>query len=333
MSEGWYKVDYTKAEPLSFGFGAGCDFVEQDCIDRTSGELLPSSRGFFCTNDNFDSCTADHTAKSFCNLMIYDNIPEEYQYFPDTPNLGGYPSQSDFCPTPNANILACDAGFSCFEREDNNSVCLEFGCNEADYRVEFSGPDGSTYACENDFDVIEVALLGQVVCPRITQVCPRLGCDALCSGRGECDWSARIPSCICYDRGDETSGCYGFVEQLRANNLGDTVKDLEESPTLSPSTKAPTQSPAQVPTTNPTQAPVASRPSPFPLEPLPTGASNPKPPTPFPTSELQPSTASPTKGGKKDSKNKMKREDELESTNPPRGSGGRGGKFKSKKGD
>lgn len=33
---GWYTVDYSVAEPLLWGAGMGCDFVEKSCSDWTT---------------------------------------------------------------------------------------------------------------------------------------------------------------------------------------------------------------------------------------------------------------------------------------------------------
>ena len=43
---GWYKCDFTQASNSPFGLGAGCDFVNENCI---VDEMVPDyGKGFFC---------------------------------------------------------------------------------------------------------------------------------------------------------------------------------------------------------------------------------------------------------------------------------------------
>ena len=64
---GWYAVNYSAAERLAWGAGAGCAFVTA----ASCAEL--SSSGFFCspstTNGSAVSCTSDHQAVGSCSPL------------------------------------------------------------------------------------------------------------------------------------------------------------------------------------------------------------------------------------------------------------------------
>ena len=36
---GWYSVDYSAAEPLEWGRGKGCDFINQGCGNKLEGYM------------------------------------------------------------------------------------------------------------------------------------------------------------------------------------------------------------------------------------------------------------------------------------------------------
>lgn len=103
---GWYRADYsattmstTKEErhvrPSPFGRGAGCDFVEADCVvpdpaSETGGRVPKYARGYFCADltrvverddgdgrrrslDYVHTCDPTHTHKAGCDLFDYDD--------------------------------------------------------------------------------------------------------------------------------------------------------------------------------------------------------------------------------------------------------------------
>lgn len=100
---GWYKLEFTKANNMVFGYGAGCGFVSSKCID--GGEIPSYSNGHFCTDiipftiggvpsplQTKYGCDIDHRNKAVCDLVDYsqppisssgqDPPPVQFQYFP-----------------------------------------------------------------------------------------------------------------------------------------------------------------------------------------------------------------------------------------------------------
>jgi len=108
---GWYIPDYDKADSLSWGYGAGCDFATKSCkelMQKAADENLPSP---FCNSlmggNEKTYCTSDKRSVGSCNLVEYNNkIPRIYQNFDSVDGLedgniekvGSSVLLADFCP-------------------------------------------------------------------------------------------------------------------------------------------------------------------------------------------------------------------------------------------
>jgi len=89
---GWYKGNYEMTTMSTFGLGAGCGFVNEDCINE-DGTIPASSKGFFCNSlstlrRQSLHCTPTHEGIGYCDLFDFqaENIdgallpPKEFQY-------------------------------------------------------------------------------------------------------------------------------------------------------------------------------------------------------------------------------------------------------------
>jgi hypothetical protein len=110
---GWYQVDLSNANVASgWGRGAGCNFVNDTCINEF-GDVPPQNAPFFCNdvvNDpipgitsaqQIHGCTPDLSRKARCSIGKYDlELPSAYQYFNSTygSHVGGSDTFMDFCP-------------------------------------------------------------------------------------------------------------------------------------------------------------------------------------------------------------------------------------------
>jgi len=99
---GWYAANASAAEPLQWGFRAGCGFVHESCaewpriLDKSVDGLdLPP---YACGLSSPDRCYYDQRAKAYCELKTYDFLPARFQYFASNPELGGYSQMLDYCP-------------------------------------------------------------------------------------------------------------------------------------------------------------------------------------------------------------------------------------------
>ena len=133
---GWYQVDLSRAS-LSAGWGraAGCDFVEQTCVNANDGQVPASFNSFFCNEvtaeiaesgytSDIHGCTTDMTRKASCSIDRYEGeLPPAYQYFNYKygSNVGGADPYMDYCPVY--------AGFS-------NGLCSDSG-NEEVIKVNY----------------------------------------------------------------------------------------------------------------------------------------------------------------------------------------------------
>lgn len=98
---GWYVVDGAQAEPLLWGFRAGCTFVHESCAAwreigaSVDGVALPT---FTCDAHSADACHYDQRSKAYCELKRYSWLPSDERYFAHDGGLGGYSQMLDYCP-------------------------------------------------------------------------------------------------------------------------------------------------------------------------------------------------------------------------------------------
>ena len=97
LDSGWYEVDVSRAaEPDVWGRGAGCDFVQEQCI--SNGQVKHKNSQFFCSSTR-KGCADDMMGKASCNLVSYENeLAVEFQHFAD-PHVGGEDIYLDYCPS------------------------------------------------------------------------------------------------------------------------------------------------------------------------------------------------------------------------------------------
>jgi hypothetical protein len=196
---GWYKVDFSSAGVLSFGLGAGCSFVNDDCLDFP-GVVSPSSEGIFCADTKYHCDFTYHSKASCDSNFVWP--PEQFRYFEDI-RESGQVDQADFCPLARDNKQLCQDNKRCFEIVDDDPQCLEAACDDGEVIFVY---DDVAYTCESDFEEIEIAgLAKKVKCPRLLSFCPSLGCPAACSGRGVCTF--KNTKCSCSGQFDN-DGCF-----------------------------------------------------------------------------------------------------------------------------
>lgn len=124
---GWYKVYYEGAEVSPFGHGAGCAFVNDDCIiddkvpDYATGAFCAyetranSFSGQITIENNHLLCDPTHRSVAACNLFDSAELAASsrfdfrngIQYFTDSP-LQSLSAQTDWCP-----VASISAGVDC----------------------------------------------------------------------------------------------------------------------------------------------------------------------------------------------------------------------------
>ena len=107
---GWYKGNFRNVDQIVFGYGNGCDFITEPCIDN--GNVPSHSYNIFCNvtipysfqsgfiNPNLasNSCNTKYVSKSVCDLQDFTNQfapvfgttdppPPQFNYFPNLNNV------------------------------------------------------------------------------------------------------------------------------------------------------------------------------------------------------------------------------------------------------
>jgi len=138
---GWYQMDYTMGTTLVrgafWGYEAGCQFIENKCINSATGDVVSSAsheREFCSAQDAAErvyKCSPSAMLKTFCIPSDSSNVPAWFNY--GIGNNGGdvwsqycpyFAVQSDgdcFTPTSNLNTAIQNSG----ENAGTSSRCLE----------------------------------------------------------------------------------------------------------------------------------------------------------------------------------------------------------------
>ncbi|KAG8291644.1 hypothetical protein J6590_055212 [Homalodisca vitripennis] len=109
---GWYRANYSMAQPLTWGRNLGCDFVTTSCKQwMDSKRIIGKSIHPFCDKVKRDpletECTDDRSSVALCNLVEHlSPLPTHYQNFDSIPHVkegregyyGGSVSLADYCP-------------------------------------------------------------------------------------------------------------------------------------------------------------------------------------------------------------------------------------------
>jgi hypothetical protein len=134
---GWYRANYESeyVQISVFGHGAGCGFVEGNCVDPYTGEVPYEFTENFCnvptvltSGGSIDSessgpqtCDPSHTQKTYCDLVNTNEMiaignlatmleppPPSFQYFEGRPELRPLVlTLADYCPVPHLNGQSC----------------------------------------------------------------------------------------------------------------------------------------------------------------------------------------------------------------------------------
>ncbi|ORC85349.1 surface protease GP63 [Trypanosoma theileri] len=194
---GYYKVNWTMAEQMSWGNNSKCEFLNDTCMKNGETDFP----NMFCTAKSGDipeslQCTSDRQSLGRCSIQPYErNIPQQFQYFSEEKKVGSAPSeQMDYCPFIKAlPQKSCISGEQnqmpgskiginsrCVEgnelRADNNAavgaVCVEVSCKFNKVIVRYSG-DEEWHSCHEgeNLTVKGDVLKGEIVCPKYADVC------------------------------------------------------------------------------------------------------------------------------------------------------------------
>ncbi|KAF5218595.1 hypothetical protein ECC02_008450 [Trypanosoma cruzi] len=190
---GYYRVNWSMAEPMSWGHRSGCDFLEKKCSEMT--DLPARYPHMFCdANDNETlRCTSDRRHVGTCTANIVENkgypaekdvCPVVSSYFHETSSGTKYNACSDVTVTSLPGSLTGRDSW-CLDAElvetnDNSKhksvrgVCAQVSCEGGTVKVKYLG-SSDFQPCPEDTQ-ISVTLNGfeqdgKIKCPTYGEVC------------------------------------------------------------------------------------------------------------------------------------------------------------------
>jgi nitrite reductase/ring-hydroxylating ferredoxin subunit len=202
-----------------WGKDMGCNFINNKCIDPTTGVAMGENEGYFCTVKGSSTCSVDKKYKSVCDVVEYQtDITESfYQYFPSDKKKGGSKLTMDYCPmyksysnqncmdathvsTQNARGEIYGTESRCFHSnliqskyQDDDTVvqtCFQRTCQK-DGGVKISATTGTATVdviCSENDEGTKKSLsgfTGTIICPNVQSVCQDLKpAISACSHRG-----------------------------------------------------------------------------------------------------------------------------------------------------
>ncbi|EAN91657.1 putative surface protease GP63 [Trypanosoma cruzi] len=198
---GFYKANWGKEEPMSWGNNSGCALLTEKCVING----VTKYPEMFCTAESsLFQCTSDRLALGHCTLKLYDApLPPQFRYF-SNPKLGGASEHlMDFCPyiekyddsrcsNGNATVMRgsrvgprskCLKGDGLADFMGRiGDVCAEVSCDKGEVSVRYLGDD-AWHKCPEGSSITPTGLFtrGRILCPKYDDVCTVI--DA-CRGGG-----------------------------------------------------------------------------------------------------------------------------------------------------
>ena len=193
---GWYNPDYSYATEINFGYGQGCDFIEEKCI--VNEEAIAEE---FCTDTETMFCDFSYLSYGYCGLYEDSEIPQEFQYFSDETiggdyfndycplNEGTYDCRSEFTATSDygekfgLNCRCVEGTFSKAGNTEYHASCHQITCNSDSFDVKIGSV---TVTCNTDGEEISIkGYSGTMICPPFDRICADAPCRNMCYG-GKC---------------------------------------------------------------------------------------------------------------------------------------------------
>ncbi|KAH8616378.1 putative Leishmanolysin [Trypanosoma vivax] len=193
-SLGYYRANYSRAEPSLWGMHSGCGFLRNKCLvnEATAYPAMYCSKSSSLSDEQ---CTHDRLGIGYCGVFEHnEDIPKEYRYF-SNPRLGGE-VMSDYCPTVTKNVgrncehgVAADMygsfigpGSRCvkgsrlmYNGRAVSAACVETNCTAKTLRVRLL--DGEWQNCPEYRSVSarskDGKWSGTIICPRHMHACTR----------------------------------------------------------------------------------------------------------------------------------------------------------------
>jgi len=123
-------------------------------------------------------------------------------------------------------------------RRNFDVECVEYRCNQNLKKLQMSTFDSSDYlTCDHDFQMLDhpMVAFAKMECPRLAVLCPEFVCPSNCSGKGVCDYSLEVPSCVCFNKADRSASCDSDLPPQSIQPTLSPSKLFSENPSMVPS--------------------------------------------------------------------------------------------------
>ncbi|ESS55029.1 surface protease GP63 [Trypanosoma cruzi Dm28c] len=188
---GFYKANWGKEEPMSWGNNSGCALLTEKCVINGFTQYPE----MFCTAESrLLLCTSDRLDLGYCAMeLYYIPLPPQFQYF-SNPKLGGESDHlMDYCPYIEKYVNAgCSNGNATLMRGSRvgptskclkgdgladsrgfiGDVCAEVSCDKGEVSVRYLGDD-AWHKCPEGSSITPAGLFteGRILCPKYDDVC------------------------------------------------------------------------------------------------------------------------------------------------------------------
>lgn len=81
---GWYTPNYDMAEPMIWGRGKGCDFLNTPCVSMSNGQIQTKFPDHYCNDLRDSDCTFTGFSIGFCGTeqnVVNTSMPSAFNYF------------------------------------------------------------------------------------------------------------------------------------------------------------------------------------------------------------------------------------------------------------
>lgn len=179
QDSGWYNVDTSKAEPLLWGRGQGCSFLDSTCNTQYSEFCNKPTSGLA---SSYYYCSRDFTSRTYCASTSFTDTCYIKEYMKnDNCNQADPDFQSATLyekPGPNSRCFITNYN------SRNLPGCYPSSCSNGQITITVNGQQ---LTCSSAGAVLSVGSL-QVLCPDPSTFCTYLsqGCSNDCSGHGKC---------------------------------------------------------------------------------------------------------------------------------------------------
>jgi hypothetical protein len=200
-ASGWYQVSSDIEEQLEWGFGKGCSFLNDQCIQVFDE---------FCKIESEMNCTVDFSGKTFCDVDKYT----------DNCSINAFLSSFQCDSHPAEQIRTSDFEiFGQYSRclplmnnEQKKTGCFQTRCDSSMNKISISYQvnelTSSVECTEKDEKVVLDEESGiSILCPDPTYFCQKSGvlnCSNDCNGVGVCKKDKKCFCDILYE-GDDCS--------------------------------------------------------------------------------------------------------------------------------